>query len=229
MQIFNPRSSFHINPRLFHLNPRLFHDNAFIMQFIPMILILLMASFPFAFSQVSHSSVGKLFAVMLVLYYTRMNYKYGLASAIIFLIYYQMTEYAEGFEEKKEKKPDTVEDDGTNLPEQEPSVYTEQKPLVEEVHSTTEEAFETKEPAIISIDMFNDVKDEFIKEKCKNGVLMYKMMPVKNDMADHVYSEIKFNSDEKCNPCDRTCDYNIIEAKLKTQESLISKISRDLF
>ncbi len=195
-------------------NPRLFHDNAFIMQFIPMVLILLMASFPFAFSQVSHSSVGKLFAVMLVLYYTRMNYKYGLASAIIFLIYYQMTEYAEGFEEKKEKKPDTVEDDGTNLPEQEPSV---------------EEAFETKEPSIISIDMFNDAKDEFIKEKCKNGVLMYKMMPVKNDMADHVYSEIKFNSDEKCNPCDRTCDYNIIEAKLKTQESLISKISRDLF
>lgn len=212
MQIFNPRSSFHINPRLFRINPELFHDNAFIMQFIPMVLILLMASFPFAFSQVSHSSVGKLFAVMLVLYYTRMNYKYGLASAIIFLIYYQMTEYAEGFEDKRKK--DDVEDDGTNLPEQEPSV---------------EEAFETKEPSIISIDMFNDVKDEFIKEKCKNGVLMYKMMPVKNDMADHVYSEIKFNSDEKCNPCDRTCDYNIIEAKLKTQESLISKISRDLF
>jgi len=216
MQIFNPRSSFHINPRLFRINPELFHDNAFIMQFIPMVLILLMASFPFAFSQVSHSSVGKLFAVMLVLYYTRMNYKYGLASAIVFLIYYQMTEYAEGFEEKKEKKPDTVEDDGTNLPS------------AEEVPSF-EEAFETKEPSIISIDMFNDAKDEFIKEKCKNGVLMYKMMPVKNDMADHVYSEIKFNSDEKCNPCDRTCDYNIIEAKLKTQESLISKISRDLF
>lgn len=191
-------------------DPQLFHDNAFIMQFIPMILVLLMATFPYAFSQVSHSSMGKLFAVSLVLYYTRMNYKYGLIMAILFLVYYQMTESyeTESFTPKKEKDDKEVQDDGTNMPD------------VEEMFTPM------KEPSIITVDQFNDARDEFIKEKCKNGVLMYKMMPVRNEMADHVYSEIKFTSDEKCNPCLKTCDYNIIEAKMKVEESLVPKISR---
>ncbi len=198
-------------------NPQLFHDNAFIMQFIPMILVLLMASFPFAFSQVSHSSFGKLFAVSLVLYYTRMNWKYGLGMAILFIIYYQVTETSvESFANQKKDNPKkddkTVEDDGTNLPEH------------------VEESFvskpEPRKSGVITIDQFNDAKDAFVKEKCKNGVLMYKMMPVRNDMADHVYSEIKFTGD-KCNPCSNTCDYNIIEAKMKVEESMIPRISRD--
>jgi phosphopantetheine adenylyltransferase len=80
----------------------------------------------------------------------------------------------------------------------------------------------------VSTDHFNAVKDEFIKEKCKNGVLMYKDMPVKTEMSDHIYSEIKFNGNSKCNPCDRTCDYNIVEAKLKTETALIPKFSKDV-
>ncbi len=200
-----------------------FHDNAFVMQFIPMVLLLLIASFPYGFSQVSHSIMGKLFAVSIVLYYTRMNYLYGLVSAIVFLIYYQTTEFLETFDSReqsslseveKDKKKGDLTDDGTNLPEA-------------DHESSIEEAFTTKpEPSIITIDQFNDAKDAFIKEKCKNGVLMYKMMPVKNEMADHVYSEIKFASDNKCNPCDSTCDYNIIEAKMKTEESLVPKMSK---
>ena len=85
-----------------------------------------------------------------------------------------------------------------------------------------------KTTSIITIDEFNKAKDEFIKEKCKNGVLMYKDLPVKTEMADHIYSEIKFNKSVKCNPCDRTCDYNIVEAKMKTQEALTPKSSKDL-
>jgi uncharacterized Fe-S center protein len=84
------------------------------------------------------------------------------------------------------------------------------------------------DPEIISIEQFHAAKDEFIKEKCKNGVLMYKDLPVKSEMADHIYSEIKFNTQQKCNPCDRTCDYNIIEAKLKTEQELIPKTSKNL-
>ena len=58
---------------------------------------------------------------------------------------------------------------------------------------------------------------------------MYKDFPVKSEMADHVYSEIKYNGKNKCNPCDRTCDYNIIEAKLETEKKLLPKTSNDLF
>jgi hypothetical protein len=85
-----------------------------------------------------------------------------------------------------------------------------------------------KSTSVITIDEFHQAKDEFIKEKCKNGVLMYKDLPVKTEMADHVYSEIKFNKKAKCNPCDRICDYNIVEAKLKTEFDLIPKSSKDL-
>ena len=187
-----------------------FKNNSVVMQFITIVLILAYASFRYDFIKVSHSILGKLFAVMLILYYTRMDFLYGIICCVIVIWYYQQTEI-EGFEEKKEKE---LIEDGTNLPP------------IEEA-DTSLEGFET--PIIITIDQFNTVKDEFIKEKCKNGVLMYKDFPVKSEMADHVYSEIKYNGKTKCNPCDRTCDYNIIEAKLATEQKLIPKTSNDLF
>jgi hypothetical protein len=199
-----------------------FKNNSVVMQFIPIVLILAYASFRYEFIKVSHSILGKLLAVMLILYYTRMDYIYGTICCIVVIWYYQKTEI-EGLSEsilfnKKEKKQQQqqLEDDGTNLPTIEEYLDT----------SSSLEGFETP---IITIDQFNVAKDEFIKEKCKNGVLMYKDFPVKSDMADHVYSEIKFNGKNKCNPCDRTCDYNIIEAKLETERKLVPKTSNDLF
>ena len=189
-----------------------FKNNSVVMQFIPIVLILLYASFRYEFTKLSHSILGKLFAVMLILYYTRMDFIYGTACCILVIWYYQRTEI-EGFaeeEKKEEKKEDEPMDDGTNLPE---------------IESTSLEGF----GPIITVDQFNAAKDEFIKEKCKNGVLMYKDFPVKSEMADHVYSEIKFNEKTKCNPCDRTCNYNIIEAKLETESKLVPKTSNDLF
>jgi hypothetical protein len=211
-----------------------FKNNSVVMQFIPIVLILAYTSFRYEFTRVSHSILGKLFAVMLIFYYTRMDFVYGTICCILVIWYYQQTEI-EGFKEgkKDDKKKDEVIDDGTNLPP--PSVDTS---LVDtssvdtssvDISSadTSLEGFET--PIVITIDQFNVAKDEFIKDKCKNGVLMYKDFPVKSEMADHVYSEIKFNGKTKCNPCDRTCDYNIIEAKLATEQKLIPKTSNDLF
>ena len=200
-----------------------FKNNSVVMQFIPIVLILAYASFRYEFTRVSHSILGKLFAVMLILYYTRMDFVYGTICCILVIWYYQQTEI-EGFkEEKDDKKKDEVIDDGTNLPP--PSVDTSSVDISSA--DTSLEGFET--PIVITIDQFNVAKDEFIKEKCKNGVLMYKDFPVKSEMADHVYSEIKFNGKTKCNPCDRTCNYNIIEAKLATEQKLIPKTSNDLF
>jgi hypothetical protein len=194
-----------------------FKNNSVVMQFIPIMLILGYTTYRHEFVKLSYSILGKLFAVMLIFYYTRIDFIYGTICCILVILYYQQTEI-EGFsmEETKEKdkkkeedKKEEVVDDGTNLP--------------------LEEGFETFEPPIITIDQFNAAKDEFIKEKCKNGVLMYKDFPVKSEMADHVYSEIKFDGKSKCNPCDRTCNYNIIEAKLETEKKLIPKTSNDIF
>ena len=194
-----------------------FKNNSVVMQFIPIMLILGYTTYRHEFVKLSYSILWKLFAVMLIFYYTRIDFIYGTICCILVILYYQQTEI-EGFsmEETKEKdkkkeedKKEEVVDDGTNLP--------------------LEEGFETFEPPIITIDQFNAAKDEFIKEKCKNGVLMYKDFPVKSEMADHVYSEIKFDGKSKCNPCDRTCNYNIIEAKLETEKKLIPKTSNDIF
>lgn len=191
-----------------------FKNNSVVMQFIPIMLILGYTTYRHEFVKLSYSILGKLFAVMLIFYYTRIDFIYGTICCILVILYYQQTEI-EGFsveetkEKEKKEKPEEVMDDGTNLP--------------------LEEGFETFEPPIITIDQFNAAKDEFIKEKCKNGVLMYKDFPVKSEMADHVYSEIQFDGKSKCNPCDRTCDYNIIEAKLETEAKLIPKTSNDIF
>jgi hypothetical protein len=192
-----------------------FKNNSVVMQFIPIMLILGYTTYRHEFVKLSYSILGKLFAVMLIFYYTRIDFIYGTICCILVILYYQQTEI-EGFgmeetkpKKKKEEEEEVIVDDGTNLP--------------------LEEGFETFDPPIITIDQFNAVKDEFIKEKCKNGVLMYKDFPVKSEMADHVYSEIQFDGKSKCNPCDRTCDYNIIEAKLETEKKLIPKISNDIF
>jgi len=215
-----------------------FKNNSVVMQFIPILLILAYATYRHEFTKLSHSVLGKLFAVMLILYYTRMDIVYGTICCIIVIWYYQRTEiegmegvsedigqgldkgFGQGITEdsdkKEEKDKENTEEpmeDGTNL-----------------LESDNLEGFETFEkPIVITIDQFNVAKDEFIKEKCKNGVLMYKDFPVKSEMADHVYSEIKYNGKNKCNPCDRTCDYNIIEAKLATEKKLLPKSSNELF
>jgi len=196
-------------------------DNLVMMQFIPIIMILFYSVYRYKFSKLSHSILGKLFAIALILYYTRIHFVYGTICCFVVILYYQMAE-VEGFAMFKDDKPTDAK----------PSVE-KNKPQAKVATNVPLESFEILSPPtladpIITIDHFNAVKDEFIKEKCKNGVLMYKDMPVKTEMSDHVYSEIKFNSKTKCNPCDRTCDYNIVEAKLKTETALIPKFSKDV-
>ena len=59
--------------------------------------------------------------------------------------------------------------------------------------------------------------------------LKNKGFPVKFEMADHVYSEIQFNTRTRCNPCDKTCDYSIVEAKIDTETELCPRSSNNLF
>ena len=195
-------------------------ENLILMQFIPILLILIYSSHRYTFSNLSHSLLGKFFAVTLILYYTRMHFIYGTVACFVVIIYYMLTE-VEGFSEETQSSLEKTS-----------SAEAEAKPGAKAEASAPDDKLlvvdKPKTTSIITIDEFNKAKDEFIKEKCKNGVLMYKDLPVKTEMADHIYSEIKFNKSVKCNPCDRTCDYNIVEAKMKTQEALTPKSSKDL-
>ena len=65
-----------------------------------------------------------------------------------------------------------------------------------------------------------DVKAAFKKQNCKNGELKYKNMSVKNEMAPHIFSELNYTNGP-CNPCAESCNYSIIEEKMKTEEELV--------
>ena len=118
-------------------------------------------------------------------------------------------------------------EDGTNLPDDNGDDVDADADVDADVEGF--ESYKSLYP-VINIEDFNAAKDEFIKEKCRNGVVMYKDMPVKPEMVDHIFSEIHFTTKTKCNPCDRTCAYSIVENKLATEEELARpKNSNDIF
>jgi hypothetical protein len=56
--------------------------------------------------------------------------------------------------------------------------------------------------------LYDKSKDAFRKTYCSKGHLINYGQVVKNDMAEHVYPEIKIKDDfHKCNVCDPSCDF----------------------
>jgi hypothetical protein len=79
------------------------------------------------------------------------------------------------------------------------------------------------------IEGFTDAKQSFREHNCKNGELIHKNMPVKTEMAEHVFPELEFKS-KPCNPCSDSCDFSIIEERMSHEEDLVApKNSNDWF
>jgi hypothetical protein len=72
----------------------------------------------------------------------------------------------------------------------------------------------------MSTENFASINQTFRSENCKNGILKYKNMDVRNEMADHVFQELKFKDDDKCNVCSDTCSFSIIESKMSKELEL---------
>ena len=197
------------------------------MQFIPIILVLVYASYKPWFVDAAHTVLGKVIAIMLIVYYTSIDYVYGTLCCVIVIAFYQMNEiegFVEGANGKKRKKRNAAKVQASDQAEPED---IKEEPAVEE------ETVDEEEPAVEEfsnqVASFSSARDTFIRDKCLNGVLMHKGFPVKSEMADHVYSEIKFNTRSRCNPCDKTCDYSIVEAKIDTETELCPRSSNNLF
>jgi hypothetical protein len=261
-----------------------FQDNKFVMQFIPIFLVLFYSLYKDWFIETSRSVLGKLFSIIIIIFYTKMNKLYGVFVCVAFILFYQLTEQdvVEGMKSKKRSKKskpvttsskpvttsnEDIESSNSDEVSPPPSaskqiVAASPKPIVStaaaasvvasgtnnkeepdtdlpdtdlpdtDLPETDAEGFENYQSLypVISKEDFNTAKDEFIKEKCKNGIIMYKDMPVKPEMVDHIFSEINFTTKTKCNPCDRTCAYSIIESKLEIEEALGKpKHSNDFF
>jgi len=155
-------------------------------------------SYPNHMSKLAHSILGRLFAVLLLVFYTSHSIIYGLLFCVILLFYYQYIptfrlDKTEGFfwelYEENGKIPDSL------------SKYIpfEENPLIQKRSK-------------------DDL--DFIGKYCPLGDLNYKGFQIQPEMAQHVFSELK--QTETCNPCNPMCKFSIIESRLKTENELVT-------
>lgn len=157
-----------------------FQDDNIAMQFIPIFLALFYGFDHRTFYTMSHSVLGKLFIVVLILFYAKINKIYGTLACVIAIFYYHLNDK-------------TVENFSAEI---------DNKMLL--------------------------MQEQFTKKTCKNGLLMHNGLEVNPEMTSHVYPEIHFANDKPCNPCDKSCYFDILENKMTTEDELKKpKNSRD--
>ena len=193
-------------------------------QFIPIVVIFSLLSQYHGCVKFSHTILGKIMAALVILFYTTIDKVLGLFVCALIILFYQM-DCRENM--LNIESFDTIEEEDDEDEEDELE-YNETKPpkSCNACGVNNIETFENYEssdnPAIEN----GPAQDEFRREHCQKGVLKHKDMDVKNDMAQHVYPELKFQNDY-CNACSPTCKFSIVESKLKTETKLLPKFSKE--
>jgi hypothetical protein len=131
------------------------------MQFIPILIILFYGFYETAFVELSKTVLGKIFALTLILYYSKLDKLYGIIACICIILYYRHYEN--------------------------------------------------------SLESF--VSEMFLQNNCVDGQLVHKGIPVKREMAEHIFPELEGT---EVSPCINT------HYRLKTEEDIKTpKNSRD--
>ena len=182
-----------------------------VVEFIPIIAITFFTLYTKATMEFSHTILGKLLAIFVIVVYSLMDKWYGLLVCGIVIFYYQLF-VVEGMETRIEKNMDTS---SLTLPDaKRPSE------LVVENLRLSDHDVESEQTHLVK---------EFQQEHCEHGSLKYKDMNVKSEMAEHVFPEIEYKNDyNKCNPCDSACHYSIVAKKMISEDNIIkSRNSKD--
>jgi hypothetical protein len=209
-------------------------------QFIPIVIIFLLLSYSSELAIFSHSFLGKILTIIIIGYYTTIDKYVGLLVCILFLFYYQ-TDYVESmlnindFMWDWKVDHDFVDDykylesfselkSGCNCGSPKPIQEAKKEDKLEDENLILKgyENFENYRQLYQDNNEHPNegVKQTFRNENCSsNGVLKYKNMDVKNEMAEHIFPELKYKNGA-CNPCSKTCDFSIIETRIKTEDEL---------
>jgi hypothetical protein len=188
-----------------------------LLNFLPIIIIFLLVSYSDQMAQWSHTILGKFFAILLILFYTKIDVLSGLVVCALVILYYQ-TDFVEGFAPKSEIE-------GFSTPESDNDVSNDTN--------------EGNEPEIDSFEILDDAYpdtptepvlyeskvDRFRQKHCSKGHLVHKGQHVSNEMAEHVFPEIEQKDFHKCNICDYSCDFKFIDRKIQVQDQLIKPLS----
>lgn len=133
------------------------------------------------------SILGKLTVVCVILYYSSIDKIYGILVTLLIIVFYQMdtTRWIEEgfFDIGSLTSAKSVSNGGEN------QTYVS---VIDLEDNITERR-----------------KSEFQKRHCSvEGDLTYKNLPVKKDMADILFPEIRFEGGV-CNVCDKNCEFNV--------------------
>jgi hypothetical protein len=186
------------------------------------IIVLAIFIYPDELLTFSYSHLGKLMAILIVILNTCINVIYGTFACALILLYYQ-SDMIEGMM--------SYDFTSTITPKPESQVTTKNGEIVSskkkeepnrgyEILDIIEEAPDPDfsiplEDTGLSEDFTYTDKDKFQKKNCKNGQLYEErenevFFPVKTEFADAIFPNLQFKNENRCNPCDKNCDFAII-------------------
>lgn len=168
-----------------------------------MVILYLVATYSEDVAKWSHTVLGKTIAVGIILLYSFFDIVSGLLACALVIFYYQ-SDYVESFvkgEIKQESK-----DGYTSIS------LKETRAILLDVtdKETPGERLEDAYPLTPTVEVVYDKDvDHFRQKHCKRGHLVHKGQIVKNEMAEHVFPEVKQDSFHKCNICDPACSFDL--------------------
>jgi len=209
-----------------------------IVEWVTIIAIFLFACFPHNMIELSETSLGKLFFVCIIVYYAMVDPVYGIFACAIVILYYHLDLYKNLISVHR----DTLYSDNSTIYESmqnNDSKCLKFKPSIEsfisgesDIYSYTphSETVDFYESEFLKGNRKKELLDNFRRTNCddkgrlnsKGGGAVHK------EMADHVFREVQFpNNSAKCNPCDESCEFSIIEERIAQEENLRSTASND--
>ena len=215
-------------------------------QFIPIIMIITLLSYSKEFVNLSNTILGKIFAICIVLFYTSLDKYMGLVLCLLVIVYYQsdfvesmlntdgmMDKLFENFEASKQEalSNPTQGDKQIQGGDKKKSQLQENMSSLSDVYAadTKKDQDEDDEPGKEGMTTRKEgmtTVSDFRKQNCKGKKLLSKGSEVKPDMVKHIFPDVEF-TEHTCNVCDDSCNFSIIENRLKTEKELFSKFSRD--
>lgn len=178
---------------------------AFAVQSAPIIIMLAYFLYPYESVAISHTVLGKLIAVSLIVLYSFQHIVYGFFVAVLMVWYYQLdshVRFTEGFDKsaylpKPAKKRGSME--GV-------------KATLEDDHTEYSKAY------VDQLEPLSKEGEALFREKhCKAGKVQHKNISVdKNENIPHLHPGFKFRK-SPCNPCSETCRFEVAKQKTETQ------------
>lgn len=206
---------------------------AFIADFIPILIIFLFLCYTNISIQFANTVLGRFIAIAVIVYYTSIDYLYGLIACLIVVFFYQSMfieglKNMENFENMNYKTEFDVSGNvlGNDINDNKAYKNDEQNlEAFEDYPSEYKYLSGEKENVYnhFNKDHINILKDTFVKNNCRNGQLFHKEYNVKKEMTEFVYPNIKFE-DDTCNVCDPNCKFSIIEQKIQTEDLMMKPV-----